>query len=137
MANYFFASHLSLSLLLRISWQLFKRFVSLKEVERSISRVCSQLAVCQVVTQLSWRVSQLAIGIKYGPLHDLFVLALVFAAIVIYDAMNIRYQSGLHAHALNKLKGEKQLNESLGHLPSETLVGSMIGVFVAAALMQI
>jgi len=78
-----------------------------------------------------------AIGIKYGPLHDLFVLSLVFAAIVIYDAMNIRYQSGLHAHALNKIKGEKKLNESLGHLPSETLVGSMVGVFVAAVLMQI
>lgn len=78
-----------------------------------------------------------AIGIKYGPQSDLFVLALVFAAIVIYDAMNIRYQSGLHAHALNTIKGEKKLNESLGHLPSETLVGSMIGVFVAAALMQI
>jgi len=77
------------------------------------------------------------IGIKYGPLHDLFALALIFAAIVIYDAMNIRYQSGLHAHALNKIKGEKKLNESLGHLPSETLVGSMIGVFVAALLMQI
>ena len=78
-----------------------------------------------------------AIGIKYGPLDDLFVLALVFAAIVIYDAMNIRYQSGLHAHALNTIKGEKKLNESLGHLPSETLVGSMVGVFVAAILMQI
>jgi acid phosphatase family membrane protein YuiD len=35
------------------------------------------------------------------------------------------------------MKGEKKLNESLGHLPSETLVGSMIWVFVAAALMQI
>jgi acid phosphatase family membrane protein YuiD len=78
-----------------------------------------------------------AIGIKYGPQSDLFVLALVFAAIVIYDAMNIRYQSGLHAHALNALKGEKKLNESLGHLPSETLIGSMIGVFVAAFFMQI
>lgn len=66
------------------------------------------------------------IGIKYGPLDDLFVLALVFAAIVIYDAMNIRYQSGLHAHALNTIKGEKKLNESLGHLPSETLAGSLV-----------
>lgn len=78
-----------------------------------------------------------AIGIKYGPLHDIFAFALVFAAIVIYDAMNIRYQSGLHAHALNAIKGEKKLNESLGHLPSETLVGSMVGVFIAAVLMQI
>jgi len=78
-----------------------------------------------------------AVGIKYGPFDDLFAIVLVFAAIVIYDAMNIRYQSGLHAHALNKIRGEKQLNESLGHLPSETLAGSIVGVLVAAALMSI
>lgn len=78
-----------------------------------------------------------AVGIKYGPFDDLFAIVLVFAAIVIYDAMNIRYQSGLHAHALNKIRGEKQLNESLGHLPSETLAGSIVGVLVAASLMYI
>jgi len=78
-----------------------------------------------------------AVGIKYGPFDDLFAIVLVFAAIVIYDAMNIRYQSGLHAHALNKIRGEKRLNESLGHLPSETLAGSIVGVLVAAALMSI
>lgn len=78
-----------------------------------------------------------AVGIKYGPFDDHFAIVLVFAAIVIYDAMNIRYQSGLHAHALNKIRGEKKLNESLGHLPSETLAGSIVGVLVAAALMYI
>lgn len=78
-----------------------------------------------------------AIGIKYGVFDDRFTIALLLAAIVIYDAMNIRYQSGLHAHALNKIRGEKKLNESLGHLPSETLAGSFVGVFVAAVLMQI
>ena len=78
-----------------------------------------------------------AVGIKYGAFNDLFAIVLVFAAIVIYDAMNIRYQSWLHAHALNKIRGEKQLNESLGHLPSETLAWSIVGVFVAAALMYI
>ena len=84
-------------------------------------------------------VSSLAtsLGIKNGPFSDLFALSMVLAAVVIYDAMNIRYQSGLHAHALNTIKGEKKLNESLGHLPSETLVGSIIGVFIAAALMQL
>lgn len=76
-----------------------------------------------------------AVGIKYGPFDDHFAIVLVFAAIVIYDAMNIRYQSGLHAHALNKIRGEKQLNESLGHLPSETFAGSVVGVIVAALLM--
>ncbi len=54
-----------------------------------------------------------AVGIKYGPFDDHFAIVLVFAAIVIYDAMNIRYQSGLHAHALNNIRGEKKLNESL------------------------
>lgn len=78
-----------------------------------------------------------AVGIKYGPFDDLFAIVLVFAAIVIYDAMNIRYQSGLHAHALNKIRGGKQLNESLGHLPSETLAGSVVGVIVAAVTMYI
>lgn len=78
-----------------------------------------------------------AVGIKYGPFDDLFAIVLVFAAIVIYDAMNIRYQSWLHAHALNKIHGQKQLNESLGHLPSETLAGSIVGVLVAAWLMYI
>lgn len=78
-----------------------------------------------------------AIGIKHGPFSDMFVLALIIAVIVIYDAMNIRYQSWLHAHALNKIRGEQKLNESLWHLPSETLIGSLIGIFVAAILMQI
>lgn len=78
-----------------------------------------------------------AVGIKYGPFDDHFAIVLVFAAIVIYDAMNIRYQSWLHAHALNKIRWEKQLNESLGHLPSETLAGSVVGVIVAAGLMYI
>ena len=78
-----------------------------------------------------------AIGIKYGPFDDLFAITLVFAAIVIYDAMNIRYQSGLHAHVLNKIHGDKKLNESLGHLPSETLAGSIVGVLVAGILMYI
>ena len=78
-----------------------------------------------------------AIGMKHGIFDDRFVIALLLAAIVIYDAMNIRYQSGLHAHALNKIRGEKKLNESLGHLPSEALAGSFVGVLVAAVLMYI
>lgn len=34
-----------------------------------------------------------AIGIKHGFGEDLFALSLIFAAVVIYDAMNIRFQS--------------------------------------------
>jgi acid phosphatase family membrane protein YuiD len=135
--NYFFAQHLIfIPFVAYIVATLLKGFFLW---QKSRFNLQAMLSTGGMPSGHSALVASLAtgIGIKYGPLHDLFVLALVFAAIVIYDAMNIRYQSGLHAHALNKLKGEKQLNESLGHLPSETLVGSMIGVFVAAVLMQI
>ncbi len=135
--NYFFAQHLILiPLAAYIVATLLKGLFLLRKNNFHLQAMLSTGGMPSGHSALVASLAT-AIGIKYGPLHDLFVLALVFAAIVIYDAMNIRYQSGLHAHALNKIKGEKQLNESLGHLPSETLVGSMIGVFVAALLMQI
>lgn len=107
--------------------------------KKNIFDVSSMLSTWGMPSGHSALVSSIAtaVGIKYGPFDDLFAIVLVFAAIVIYDAMNIRYQSGLHAHALNKIRGEKQLNESLGHLPSETLAGSIVGVLVAASLMYI
>lgn len=135
--EYFFAQHLILiPLIAYIVATLLKGFFLWR---KNSFHLQAMLSTGGMPSGHSALVASLAtgIGIKYGPLHDLFVLALVFAAIVIYDAMNIRYQSGLHAHALNAIKGEKKLNESLGHLPSETLVGSIIGVFVAALLMQI
>jgi len=135
--NYFFAQHLIfIPLVSYIVATLLKGFILWK---RNKFHLQVMLSTGGMPSGHSALVSSLAtaIGIKYGPQSDLFVLALVFAAIVIYDAMNIRYQSGLHAHALNTIKGEKKLNESLGHLPSETLAGSMIGVFIAAVLMQI
>ncbi len=135
--NYFFAQHI-----IFIPFAAYVVATLLKGLflsRKNVFNLSAMLSTGGMPSGHSALVSSLAtsIGIKYGPLSDLFVLSLVFAAIVIYDAMNIRFQSGLHAHALNKIKGEKQLNESLGHLPSETLVGSMIGVFVAAVLMQI
>ena len=56
-----------------------------------------------------------AIGIKNGVFNDLFAICLIFSIIVIYDAMNIRYQSGLHAKAINKINSHENhtLNESL------------------------
>lgn len=135
--NYFFAQHIIL-----VPFAAYVVATLLKGLflsRKNVFNLSSMLSTGGMPSGHSALVSSLAtsIGIKYGPLNDLFVLSLVFAAIVIYDAMNIRFQSGLHAHALNAIKGEKKLNESLGHLPSETLVGSMVGVFVAAVLMQI
>jgi acid phosphatase family membrane protein YuiD len=73
-----------------------------------------------------------AIGIKYGIFSDLFTIALVFSMIIIYDAINVRFEAGLHARALNQLKCSREaaqdynFNESIGHLPEEAFAGSVI-----------
>lgn len=56
-----------------------------------------------------------AIGIKHQISSDYFAICLIFSIIVIYDAMNVRYQSGLHAKAINKMNTHDNhiLNESL------------------------
>ncbi|MDD5377028.1 MAG: divergent PAP2 family protein [Candidatus Gracilibacteria bacterium] len=84
-----------------------------------------------------------ALGIKYGVFSDIFTIALVFSMIIIYDAINVRFEAGLHAKALNQLKCNKEtsrdynFNESIGHLPEEAFAGSIIGIIVAIVLMNI
>ncbi len=73
-----------------------------------------------------------------------FALAVLISIIVIYDAMNVRYQSGLHAAELNRLKKErlalennkddknsgKEFKELLGHTPAEVIGGIMLGILI-------
>lgn len=78
-----------------------------------------------------------AIGIKSGVFSELFAICLVFSIIVIYDAMNIRYQSWLHAKAINKINSHENhsLNESLWHTPLEAFAGGIVGFLTATILM--
>lgn len=80
-----------------------------------------------------------AMGIKYGVWTDEFTICLVFSIIIIYDAMNVRYQSGLHARALNRLTPHdgEELNESMGHTPIEALAGGIVGFLTAVILLGI
>lgn len=79
-----------------------------------------------------------AIGVKYGIDSELFAICVVFALIIIYDAMNVRFEAGLHAKALNTLmKNEKGFNEMIGHLPEEAFAGSCLGALVGYLLMYI
>ncbi len=66
-----------------------------------------------------------SMGMKNGVWSDMFLMALVFSIIIIYDAMNVRYQAGLHAKILNRMNHpkEEELNESIGHTQAEALVG--------------
>ena len=43
-----------------------------------------------------------AMALKYGIMSDYFAIALTFTVIIIYDAMNVRFQAGQHAAAINK-----------------------------------
>jgi acid phosphatase family membrane protein YuiD len=83
-----------------------------------------------------------AIGIMEGPGSNLFILSLFFALVVIRDAMGVRRSSGLQARAINALGkrfaarfGETHtpVKEVLGHSPSQVLVGSVLGFFMALA----
>lgn len=75
-----------------------------------------------------------AVALKYGVGNDLFALAMAFTVIIIYDAINVRFEAGLHAEAINRALWEKKFKESLGHLPSEAFAGSLLGIVVAVIL---
>lgn len=61
----------------------------------------------------------------------LFVVAVAFSLLFAYDAMNLRFQTGQHAHFINKLRFELQwvflkeqtwkLKERIGHTPLEVM----------------
>lgn len=72
-----------------------------------------------------------AIAIKHGITSDYFAICMAFTVIIIYDAINVRFEAGLHASAINESIGEKRFKESLGHLPSEAFAGSILWIAVA------
>lgn len=76
-----------------------------------------------------------SVGIHEGIHSTCFVITTIFAFIVIYDALNLRYQCGLHAKAINEINYQlnikNELNEKLGHTFNEVLVGSIVGFIVA------
>ena len=75
-----------------------------------------------------------AFALKYGVASDAFAIVMAFTVIIIYDAINVRFEAGLHAEAINQAIGQKRFKESLGHLPSEAFAGSLLGIIVAVAL---
>ncbi len=43
-----------------------------------------------------------AMALKHSVGSDYFAIAMTFTVIIIYDAINVRYESGLHAKAINE-----------------------------------
>lgn len=86
-----------------------------------------------------------ALWFVVGPQSPIFATAVVFAAIVLYDAGGIRRHAGEHAVLLNRIAMEftlrsesavteqsegERLKEILGHEPGEIFVGAAIGLAI-------
>lgn len=78
-----------------------------------------------------------AVAIKHGITSDLFAISMAFTVIIIYDAINVRFEAWQHAVAINESLWEKKFKESLWHLPSEAFAWSILGILVAIALYYI
>lgn len=81
-------------------------------------------------------------GICCGISSSEFAVSFVLAAVVMYDAIGVRQETGKQAKLLNmileqdffKLKNyefQKKLKELVGHTPLQVLVGAILGVVIA------
>ncbi len=89
-----------------------------------------------------------ATGIVEGLESTSFAIALFFAIIVMYDAMGVRYQTGLEGKILNAYRkrdlaeGKKplfdqELEEKMGHTLFEIIAGVLVGIFAAILVWMI
>ena len=91
-----------------------------------------------VVVALATRV-----GVDTGLSSIPFALAVIFAAIVMYDAAGVRRAVSLQARVLNRMLtemieaqhfNEERLRELIGHTPFEVFVGALLGALSAVSL---
>ncbi len=73
-----------------------------------------------------------------------FAIMFVIAAIIMYDAANVRLEAGKHAKQLNEIMEklfsqdgearETQFKELLGHTPLQVVCGAILGIFIGAVM---
>lgn len=74
------------------------------------------------------------VAIKFWVGSDFFAIASAFTVIIIYDAINVRFEAGLHAKAINAALWHKKFKEHLWHLPSEAFAWSILWIIIALIL---
>jgi len=71
---------------------------------------------------------------------NIFVFSLIFAMVVLRDALGVRRAAGMQARALNNLGKQtaektgiefRTIKEIQGHTPLEVTVGALLGIFIA------
>lgn len=86
-----------------------------------------------------------ASGIKYGAGSFEFAVSFVLAMIVMYDAMNVRMETGKQAKLLNRVFFEnileldgvllqERLKEYVGHTPVQVVAGAALGIAIAGGV---
>ncbi len=76
---------------------------------------------------------------------SVFAVMFICAAIIMYDAANVRLEAGKHAKQLNQImqklftqgnskEKEKEFKELLGHTPLQVVCGAILGIFIGAFL---
>ncbi|NLW79868.1 MAG: divergent PAP2 family protein [Ruminococcaceae bacterium] len=83
---------------------------------------------------------------KFGLSSPYFAIAFVLAAIVMYDAMGVRLETGKQAKLLNRMMDRQKedepddvleverLKEMVGHTPLQVLAGAMLGILIAVLI---
>ena len=80
----------------------------------------------------------------YGPGSGQFAIAAIVAFIVMYDACNVRLETGKQAIAIKELQelfrnmgedlsAEEKLKELVGHTLPQVLAGALLGIFIGTA----
>jgi len=80
------------------------------------------------------------IALREGMGSTSFAIATAVTLVVVYDAMGVRLQTGKQSKVLNRMLhrmlvegrplGEADLQELIGHTPTEVFFGALIGLFV-------
>ncbi len=87
-----------------------------------------------------------ACGIITGFDNPITIIAFIFTLVVMYDAANVRLESGKHAEIINDLVeftrthnefDAEKLKEIIGHEPFEVLMGALLGASVAVVYLKI
>lgn len=82
-----------------------------------------------------------SVGKYFGLASPLFSIAAVFSFIVMYDAANVRLETGKQAQILNDLAASqsierfgKELKELIGHTPLQVIAGAGCGIIIGMLL---
>ena len=132
-----FPLSLAIAVVVQVSCQLFKFvYYSIKDRRISPKYFVTAGGVPSAHTAFVTALA-VSVGIRAGFASDLFAIAAVFSAIVIYDAFRLRGHVQHHAKVINQhvlaKTDDEPLSEMVGHSMSEIVAGLLIGGGLSAA----